>query len=280
MSRNSPIKLHEYAAIAWELARGFLQEDLTALHEAVRALQDSVFSEAEDTTAIQSVSTTGSMDNFAVNDTTVTIVVDSSVAVFTGFANPTPGREFTIINKGTGLCAVNHNSSSSIPNFRVYCPTANGIVVGTNGIIKVFYDSDSQLWRAFIISAGNPLTQTYAAGDFTANGAMTWTVQSGDVTTFAYLNHNKLLTVWFNLVTTSVAGVANTTLNIVIPSAYTATKQAANAITLLDNGVGVAGYALVAASGTQIQIHRADGANFTASANNTSVFGQITFEVN
>lgn len=50
-------------------------------------------------------------------------------------------------------------------------------------------------------------------------------------------------------------------------------------VRLLDNGTVVTGYAVTFVSTAWIGIDKFDATNYTPSTNNTSVWGQITFEV-
>ena len=127
---------------------------------------------------------------------------------------------------------------------------------------------------------GRWTTPTFAAGDYTGNGSMDWTVASGDVITMAYTIIDKMMTVIFDIDTTTVAGTPNTTLQIAIPASKVATKQVTNGCYLLDNNARTTGFCRVAASGTVIQILRTDAVAFSASTNQTGTFGEITFEIN
>lgn len=129
------------------------------------------------------------------------------------------------------------------------------------------------------VSANPWVTPTFAAGDFTANGSMTWTVESGDVTTYAYRIDGKMMTVLVTLATTTVGGTANTQLQIKVPASRTAAKRSINPCFVLDNNVRATAYFDVAAGGTNITVNRTDGANWTLSTNLTYVYGQITFEI-
>ena len=129
-------------------------------------------------------------------------------------------------------------------------------------------------------NSGRWITPAFSAGDFTANGSMTWTVAAGDVTTYAYTIDGKRMTVVFTLVNTTVGGTPNTTLQIVIPASKTATKTVSNAVWIDDNTTGVIGYATVTASGTTIGIKLMAGGNFGSGGDTTDVQGQITFEIN
>jgi hypothetical protein len=123
-------------------------------------------------------------------------------------------------------------------------------------------------------------TVTFAAGNFTGTGAQTWTLTSPDQADFKYTLVGKTMTVKFQLATTSVGGVAATGLQILIPGGFVAASVAYNAAALiLDNGVLTPGRLSVAAAGTKILVERSDTAVWTAAANTTYVYGQITIEV-
>jgi hypothetical protein len=126
---------------------------------------------------------------------------------------------------------------------------------------------------------GEWTTPTFAAGNFTASGSMTWTVGSGDVATFAYTLIGKTMLVMISLNTTTVGGTLSTTLNIAIPGGFTAAKRTITPFLLLDNAARTTAYAEVAAGGSVIGITRTDAANLTAATDATAVYGQIAFEV-
>ncbi len=121
-------------------------------------------------------------------------------------------------------------------------------------------------------------TPAYNGGNFTASGSMTWTVASGDISTYKYRIVGKSLLVQFYLFDTTVGGTPSTALRIAIPNSYVATGKTTRPITLVDNSANVTGYAFVDASGTYISVMRLDGGNFTAGT--VWVFGDIEFEVN
>lgn len=124
-------------------------------------------------------------------------------------------------------------------------------------------------------------TPTFAAGNFTASGAMTWTVASGDVQVYAYSVIGKVMTVLLRINTTTVAGVVNNQLIIAIPGGYVSTKSAYNLGWVIDSGAARALATIsVSTAGTTIVCERFDAANFTAAVDTTYVFGQITFEIN
>lgn len=121
-------------------------------------------------------------------------------------------------------------------------------------------------------------SEAFSAGAFTANGAGTWTVASGDVTTLAYEKIGKVMTVSFLIVTSTVGGTPSTELRITIPGGFTALRSMRNACTVNDNGGGnAAGYCYVVASSTYIAIAKLSG-NWSTATNTTECWGQIRFE--
>ncbi len=118
----------------------------------------------------------------------------------------------------------------------------------------------------------------YASGNFTSSGG-SWTVDSGDQGTYAYVLNGKTMTVAFEINTSSV-GAGATALLIAIPASKTAARSIANTCWIADGSfANVGGLCDVQGAGTTILIRRSDLGAFTASTNTTYVFGQITFEI-
>ena len=123
-------------------------------------------------------------------------------------------------------------------------------------------------------------TPAFAAGDFTASGSMTWTVEAGDVLTYAYNIIGKIMHVMFLINTSTVAGTPSSDLRIKIPEAKTATKSITVPCYVSDNGTISIGFCTILATGTVMTVNKIDLGNFAAATNTTSVRGQITFEIN
>jgi hypothetical protein len=119
---------------------------------------------------------------------------------------------------------------------------------------------------------------SFTAGDYTGNGAMTWTVEAGDVQNLSYSKNGKRITVAFFVQNTTVGGTPNSELRIAIPAGFTAAKATITPIVVNDNGSLVTGYAQVDSSGAVIRIIKLNGANYAAATNATGVYGEITFE--
>lgn len=123
-------------------------------------------------------------------------------------------------------------------------------------------------------------TPTYASGNFTASGSMTWTVDSGDVTTYAYLLLGKTMFLTVYLSSTSVGGTLSNAFRIAIPGSNTAAGTVLGTCLLRDNGTASVGQFYTGAAGaTYVTVQKADASNFSASTNNTVVSGSLIFPI-
>lgn len=129
--------------------------------------------------------------------------------------------------------------------------------------------------------AGEWSDVAFSAGNFTAGGAQTWTLTSGDQTSYAYTLIGHTMTLAVALDTTSVGGTPNPELRIAVPLGLTvAGRSIINTFWGIDNGVVTVGRLVAGVGNAYISVFNQAGANWTASANNTAVQGQITFSIN
>lgn len=142
------------------------------------------------------------------------------------------------------------------------------------------------LWMDMAKACGGWDDVPHAAGDFTASGAMTFTVQAADLITFTYGLMGKRLEVGLVIRGASVGGVADRTLRVAIPgndkqgAALTAARDWSDTVWVNDNGTKSIGIARVSAGGSVIEIEKADGSNWAGAVNTTGVEGTFAFEVN
>lgn len=130
------------------------------------------------------------------------------------------------------------------------------------------------------VPMGDWIAIPYGAVSFTGNGTMTWTVQAADQLRYSYMLIGHTLFLDFSFTTTSVGGVANTTLLLPLPYNYkAANSQHGTPFYYSDNGTFGIGLARVAASAQVVQLLTAGIANWTASANNTAMEGQLRIEI-
>lgn len=147
---------------------------------------------------------------------------------------------------------------------------------GTTGTI--LNNTQHALDGAAINAAFTSTAVTFSAGNFTGNGAQTWTLVSGDQTVFSYSKIGKRMLVFFQLETTSVGGTPNTDLLITIPGGFTCAVGAGVPFYYLDNGTHGVGLCNVVAAATTIRLLKSGFSNWTAATNTTTVYGQIEFE--
>lgn len=119
---------------------------------------------------------------------------------------------------------------------------------------------------------------TYAAGNFTAGGTQTWTVDSGDVGTNSYTEVGKTQTYALILLTTSVGGSANPELRVAIPNGRTAAITTAGSCVGLDNSAAFNGFWQATGGNTYISFYKdpTAGTNWTAATNTTQIRCLIT----
>lgn len=150
-----------------------------------------------------------------------------------------------------------------------------------SGIFSLGVDSSNgYAERGRSVGLGEWTAVTFAAGNFTGSGAMTWTLAAADQETFKYMLYGKTMLITFNLQNTTVGGVADTYLQVAIPGGYTAAAQMWNPLGFCVTGGALAdGSMLSTTAGTNILIRQRSGANWVVGADNTSVFGQLSFEI-
>jgi hypothetical protein len=123
-------------------------------------------------------------------------------------------------------------------------------------------------------------TPTFAAGDFTATGSMTWTVEAGDVATFRYMILGKTMFFLISINSTTVGGTPSYGLKIKIPGAFSAAKSFTVPVYVNDNGSEKIGKAWVGTGDTIFYFTIGPAAaNWTASTNLTGVEAMFVFEV-
>ena len=154
--------------------------------------------------------------------------------------------------------------------------------------------ADSLRTRGAIYEKDRPLGLGYLtdvlpqfdATRFTTSGAGGWTVTHASVIAYRYTRIGNLVFLTIHLGGTTVTAATGTTLYLPLPLGIIQPTVAPGVdwlqeqyVRLLDNGVSVAGRCFVESpDSARLGVTRVDGANFTASANNTGIRGQIWFE--
>jgi hypothetical protein len=132
-----------------------------------------------------------------------------------------------------------------------------------------------------ILGVSEWITPTFDAGDFTASGSMTWTVEAGDVAVYRYkmLSADTMVLQW-SISTTTVGGTPSYALRIKIPNGKTAAGVQDVLSYGSDNGTTMVNLVEVSNGVTYIEIFTTvAAANWSASTNTTFVRGQIILKV-
>lgn len=228
---------------------------------------------------------TGAQNNWAPTLGTQTLIEWSGAAdaAFTGLAGGTAGKIVTIKNTGTKVATFAHQSaSSSAGNKFTNTATSAPTPIAAGGWIIYQYDGTD--WQMVGHEQGAWITATFAAGNFTAAGSMTWTVDAGDVASLAYRLSGRTVTVVFQLETTTIGGTVNATTIIgsgAIGSFTIARTTWAIGFVINNGATGIA--ALVqagyGASGIGLFVSMTGSTNYVAGTNNNSHRGTISYDV-
>jgi len=230
---------------------------------------------------------TGTQNNFALSPGTQLLRLNNSALLtITGLAAGFDGQLLTLESVGSGQVDLMSESASSLAANRLTNIAATGATSLYPGLGSASYVYDLTLarWRLLAHEQGQSLSLPYASIVFTGGGAQTWTVQAGDYGgVWTYLQ-GRFLTVAWNFLTTSVAGVPNPSLQFQLPA--TTPLASTNALgpyfgLVKDNGAAEA-VGLVNFNGTITLTLFKDligTTNWSAAANTTQARGQITYEV-
>lgn len=231
------------------------------------------------------VSTTGNIDDLDFSKCALIRMSNAADATIRGLLPGFDGQEVAIISVGAGhvFLSPQNAGSAAAGRFINYVTSGDTPLAAGVGSCRMKYDATSARWRMIGHDQGAYITPTFAAGTYTASGSLTWTVDSADVTTFAYYLSGRSMSVVFFLLSTSTGGVASTALQITIPLGMTTVFQARNTTLRYSDagGAAAAGFISLTATSTLIRLNKMDGANWSnAAANNTEVEGEIFFGVN
>jgi hypothetical protein len=142
------------------------------------------------------------------------------------------------------------------------------------------YAENSIRERNRTTALGEWTSVAFAAGNFTASGSMTWTVASGDQTTYAYTLIGKTMTLSFVIENSTVGGTGSTELRIAIPGGFTPAKTMESAGTVKDDANTQTIRIRAASGASYLALIREDGNVFDdTSTDATDVRGQISFEI-
>lgn len=235
------------------------------------------------------VTTTGNIAALALPTGSGDLVVymnNATPATIQGIAAGLPNQRLSIVSIGVaaGHVLLSHQDAAATAALRLINIATSGKtpLAGGTGTADLRYDATSARWRLIRHEQGAWITPTFAAGDFVGNGAMTWTLTAGDVTTFAYRLSGRTIEVHLNLVTTTVGGTPNVVLRITNTAwgGFTAAKNVFGLYFKSDNAAAEAAAKWQVVGGTTLDFFNGTAAvNWTASTNATAIFATAAFEV-
>lgn len=198
--------------------------------------------------------TTGNIDDLNFSNANLIRMNNATDATIRGLLAGIHGQIVTIVSIGAGnVFLANQNAGSSAGNRLINTVTSgNTPLAAGSGMATYQYDDTTDKWRLITHEQGAYINVAFNAGDFTANGAMTWTVQAGDVGAFKYLLQGKTLTVVYLISTTTVGGTPNTSLLVAIPNGFSASGVQFLLSDSSDNGGGATVSLSLVAGGAQI----------------------------
>lgn len=196
----------------------------------------------------QAVSTTGSINNLAVNaGTAVLKFTNASLTTVTGLlfaVAPVDGQILDILSTGAGQVDLAHeNASSTAANrFTNKATSGNTSLAPGSGSARYVYNATSSRWVLLQHEQGAWITRTFSAGNYGATGG-SWTVASA--TTDAYWLKGRTLT-YAAEVSGSITSTPSTA-NITLP--FTSAKAMAGvALGVNNTTVATVEWSIVAAS--------------------------------
>lgn len=226
---------------------------------------------------------TGNQDDLNIGGAAVLLCNNATTLTIRGIVAAAEGQPLTILAIGAGNVFLEHQNSNSSANNRLDNTVTSGPtpLAAASGYARYVYanDGSTSRWRLCGHEQGEWLVYSFSAGDFIANGSMTWTVASGDVFAITYKVLGNSLLVSFNVTTTTVGGSVNTQLRWTMPHGFAASTQLFGFCGMCRNiaaGTIETGFAGITASGTTINFSRLTNGNWVSGTDNTSVAGLIT----
>jgi hypothetical protein len=234
----------------------------------------------------QTLTLTGAQNNLVV-PAGVSLVRLNNAADLTlsGIGAGFDGQRLNLHSVGAGNVHLLHRSGLSVAANQLHNVATVGytsLAAGT-GSATYIYDATAAVWRLYAHEQGAALTPTFSAANFFAGGTQTWTVDAGDVVAYASYLKGRLLTLNWDILTSSVGGVPHANLILALPFNHVVHQVLLlPAGVVVDNG-GARLTGLVQATTGQLALilyKDLTGATaYTASVNATALSGSITVEV-
>lgn len=237
----------------------------------------------------QTTTSTGTQNDFSLSASNTTLrcnnATDLTLTGFTiGGVAPAAGAIVTIVSVGAGNVFFSHQTGSTAAYRLINTVTSGGtpLAAGT-GTATYVYDDTTDRWRLVSHKQGAFITPAFSAGDYTAGGTQTWTLASGDVSSFAYLLEGKALTLQWSLINTTIGGTPDADLRRVLPNSFTVAATCGSFYSFNNAGTTGVGEILFSTSANTLMTFRrailSGGTNWTGGTDNSDMRGMAKVEV-
>lgn len=229
------------------------------------------------------VTSTGNIDNLDFEKCGVIQMHNASLATLRGLKAGWDGQRVKIASTNAGQVNLANNDAGSSSGNRLINPVASGVMPlapGT-GWVEYTYFTSAGFWVQTGYQQGAAIAIPFSAGNFTASGAMTWTVASGNIAVYSYqFQSNRSLLLKWALDGTTVGGVASTDLNVALPNGYVSNGVAFGHLFFINAGVLGVGLVQVNGAGAVARNLLPTLGNWTVpAAANTSAYGFVLIDV-
>lgn len=226
----------------------------------------------------QTTTLTGTQNDVALTAGITTLRCNNATLLtLNGFVAGVDGQRLVVESVGAGQVDLAHQAAGSTAANRLINKATVGLtsLAAGSGTATFVYDGTTARWRLVEHDQGAWITRTFAAGNYAANGAMTWVVAAA--TTDRYWLKGRTLTFAF-VVTGTVGGTPNTTLTIAVPASLQSAITQSFAIVTTPAGTQQAGLGFVAA-GVVVNLTQAMSGTGNWTAGSATVNGTIQIEV-
>lgn len=219
---------------------------------------------------VQTVTLTGNQAALVITGDVV-FLNNATLLTIQGMVAGVDGQKVRFVSVGAGQVDLSHGNVSASANDRLknYATSAASILAAGKGKAEYIYSTVLLKWVMVDHHQGDYLIQAYSGADFTANGAMTWTVGAGDLSTYRYLLNGRQLFIDLQILTSTVGGTLNNTLIVKLPAGYSGGAVSLQCM-YADNG-GTLTFGSGFVSGQFINFYKLSFANWLASTNLTRI---------
>lgn len=232
----------------------------------------------------ETTTSTGTVNNYDLDAAFTLLRCNNATDLtLTGFtciaAAPTAGDRVIIVSVGAGDVYLAHQDTGSTAANRLFNTVTSGHspLAAGKGSAMYQYDGTTSRWRLVAHTQGAPILVPFNAGDYTANGAMTWAGNNGDPSWFDYKYSviGSIIFISVSFDAGDIGGTPNIQLQLKMPLTYSPAGIGANFCFIKNAGTKENGRFLAAPGSSNINITKIDQSNFTTQTDTLQIFGEL-----